>query len=98
MHVITRRKLKQFWVTYPDAETPLEMWYRSMKKGHFTDFVHLKQAFGSADYVSDLPVFDIGGNKYRLIAAIHYNTGKAFFRHVLTHAEYDRGAWKKGKR
>jgi mRNA interferase HigB len=95
MHVITRRRLKEFWAVYPDAETPLEIWYRAMKKERFTDFAHLKQTFGSADYVSDLVVFNIGGNKYRLIAAIHYNTGEVYIRHVLTHAEYDRDNWKK---
>lgn len=43
----------------------------------------------------DLYVFDIGGNKYRLIAAIHFNTQMLFVRHVLTHVEYDSGGWKK---
>jgi mRNA interferase HigB len=43
----------------------------------------------------DLCAFDIGGNKYRLIAAIHFNTQMLFVRHVLTHAEYDTGGWKK---
>lgn len=48
----------------------------------------------SADKVGKFTVFDIGGNKYRLIAAIHYNRKKVYIRHVLTHAEYDRGKWK----
>ncbi|HEY7127050.1 MAG TPA: type II toxin-antitoxin system HigB family toxin [Ktedonobacterales bacterium] len=91
MHIITKRTLKAFWAKYPDAETPLDTWYRIMKKGQFTDFAHLKQTFSSADYVGKLTVFDIGGNKYRLIASIHYNTGQVYIRNVLTHAEYDKG-------
>ena len=54
----------------------------------------LRATFPSADTVGDLIVFNIGGNKYRLIASIHFNRGKVYVRHVLTHREYDRGAWK----
>jgi mRNA interferase HigB len=96
MHVISRRKLREFWEVYPEAESALDAWYRAMKRGRFTDFVNLKQSFGSADYVNDLVVFNIGGNKYRLIAAMHYNTGEVYVRYVLTHAEYDKGNWKEG--
>jgi len=61
----------------------------------FRNFVDLRQTFPSADVVGKFTVFDIGGNKVRLIAAIHYNRGKLYIRHVLTHEEYDRGNWKK---
>ncbi len=97
MHVITRRRLKDFWVKHPDSAVPLETWYRVMKKERFLDFVHLKQIFGSADYVNGLTVFDIGGNKYRLIVSIHYNAGQVYIRNVLTHTEYDRKNWKRKK-
>ena len=50
---------------------------------------------GSADYVDPFMVFNIGGNKYRLIAVIHYNRRKVYIRQVLTHAEYDRDKWKR---
>ena len=70
-----------------------------MLGGTFRNLVELKQTFGSVDMVPvkgrDLYVFDIGGNKYRLVAAIHFNTQKLFVRHVLTHPEYDAGGWKK---
>lgn len=55
----------------------------------------LRAAFSSVDKVGPLYVFDVGGNKLRLIAAIHFHTGKVFVRHVLSHAEYDRERWKK---
>ncbi len=73
------------------------LWFRTMKKENFQDFVHLKQIFSDADYVGGLTVFDIGGNKYRLIASIHYNVGQVYIRNVLTHAEYDRNDWKRKK-
>ncbi len=97
MHVIAKSALVQFWSVHPDAESPLEAWYRTMESEVFTDFNDLRATFGSADYVDSLTVFNIGGNKYRLIAAIHYNRHKVYIRAVLTHAEYDRGDWKRRK-
>jgi len=55
----------------------------------------LRETFPSADQVGKLTVFNIGGNKVRLIAAIHYNRGKIYIRAVLTHAEYDEQRWRK---
>jgi mRNA interferase HigB len=69
-----------------------------MKRGRYGSFAELKAAFGSVDKVGPLYVFDIGGNKLRLAAAVHFNTGKVFIRHVLTHAEYDREHWKRKER
>jgi mRNA interferase HigB len=54
----------------------------------------LKAAFGSADFVGDLTVFHVGGNKYRLIAFVHYRRQIVYIKHILTHAEYDEGAWR----
>jgi mRNA-degrading endonuclease HigB of HigAB toxin-antitoxin module len=65
----------------------------------YHNLVELKQTFGSVDYVPvgkrKFYVFDIGGNKYRLVAAIHFNTQTLFVRFMMTHVEYDRGDWKK---
>ena len=65
-----------------------------MKRGRFASFAELRATFGSADKVGPLYVFNVGGNKLRVVAAVHFNVGKVFVRHVLSHAEYDRGAWK----
>ena len=65
-----------------------------MRKGRFTSFIELRQSFGSADMVGKLTVFNIGGNKYRLIAAIQFDRGRVYIRHVLTHREYDLDTWK----
>lgn len=66
-----------------------------MQRSSFANFDDLHAAFPSADRVGDYMLFNIGGNKYRLIASIHFNRGKVYIRHVLTHQEYSRGAWKK---
>ena len=63
-------------------------------KSHFANFAHLRETFPHADQVGKFTVFNIGGNKARLIAALHYNRNKAFIRHVLTHKEYDAAKWK----
>jgi mRNA interferase HigB len=95
MHVIAKPALIAFWLKHPDAQSPLEAWYRIMENEVFLDFNDLRETFASADYVDGLTVFNIGGNKYRLIAAIHYNRKKIYIRSVLTHAEYDRNGWKR---
>lgn len=91
MHVIAKPALVEFWSKHPDAESALLAWYRTMQSENFANFNHLRTTFAGADYVDGLTIFNAGGNKYRLIAAIHYNRRKVFVRDVLTHAEYDRG-------
>ena len=94
MRIITRKRLLEFAKKHPDCDTALESWYRIVKHTKFQSFAELKQAFPTADQVRKLTVFNIGGNKARLIAAIHYNTSMVYVRHILTHKEYDRGTWK----
>ncbi len=94
MHVITRKRLNEFAQKHPDTKTSLEHWYRLMKQGRFNSYAELRAEFPHADQVGKLTVFNIGGNKARLIAAIHYNRQRIYIRAVLTHNEYDRGAWK----
>ena len=95
MHIISRKALRQFWQQHPDSESPLSRWFKIVRRTDFDSFNELRLTFPSADKVGDLYVFNIGGNKYRLIVAIHYNAKKVFIRHILTHQEYDKGAWKK---
>ncbi len=94
MHIITRKRLIEFAKKHPDCSTALESWYRIVKHTDFMSFIELRQTFPSADKVGNLTVFNIGGNKARLIAAVHYNTHRIYIRHVLTHEEYDRGFWR----
>ena len=94
MHIISRKTLRVFWQQYPDSQTALSRWFKIVQRTNFTDFADLRATFPSADRVGSLIVFNIGGNKYRLIASIHFNRHKVYIRHVLTHKEYDRGDWK----
>ena len=94
MHVISRKALKAFWKHHPDSREPLVRRFQIVEQTNFADFAALRKTFPSADRMGKLVVFNIAGNKYRLIASVHFNRGKIYIRHVLTHAEYDRGAWK----
>ncbi len=94
MHVITRRRLNEFGDKHPDVMTALAHWYKLVKHNDFSAFVDLRETFPDADRVGKLTVFNIGGNKARLIAAMHYNRKKVYIRAVLTHEEYDEGKWK----
>ncbi len=95
MHVISRKALRDFWEQHPDSETALARWFKIMESTEFAGFSELRSAFPTADKVDDWVVFNIGGNKYRLITSIHFNRSKVYVRHVLTHAEYNRGDWKR---
>ena len=94
MHVISRKALRLFWERNPGSKGPLSRWFKIVDRSTFDSFDALRATFPSADQVGGLVVFNIGGNKYRLIASIHFNRGKVYIRSVLTHEEYDRGAWK----
>jgi mRNA interferase HigB len=94
MHVITRKRLNEFANEYPETTNALAQWYGLVKRNNFSSLAELRSMFPSADPVGKLTVFNVGGNKVRLIAAIHYNRRRIYIRAVLTHAEYDRGGWK----
>ncbi len=94
MHVITRKRLNEHAIKYPETNNALAGWYRHMKQSNFASIEEIREIFPSADKVGKLTVFNIGGNKVRLIAAIHYNRKKVYIRAVLTHSEYDAGRWK----
>lgn len=92
MHIISRKALNEFIDTHRIDRTPFDAWYKFVTKSDFANFASLRKTFNSVDAVGKYFVFDIGGNKYRIVAAIHFNTQKLFIRHVFTHAEYDK--WK----
>jgi len=94
MHIISKKKLREFWECHPRAQSPLESWYQIAKTAEWENFADARAAFGAADQVGRFTVFDIGGNKFRLIAVIHFNREKLYVRHVLTHDDYDEGNWK----
>ncbi|MEB3231687.1 MAG: type II toxin-antitoxin system HigB family toxin [Leptolyngbyaceae bacterium] len=83
--------MNEFAQLHPNTKSALAEWYQIVKKNNFASFVDLRETFPSADQVGKLTVFNIGGNKARLIIAIHYNRKKIYIWAVLTHAEYDEG-------
>lgn len=91
MHVISKKKLIECWTQHPDAEQPLKAWHAEAKKAQWKTPADVKEKFGSASILANnRVVFNIGGNKYRLVVKIHYNRSVVFVRWVGTHAEYDR--------
>jgi mRNA interferase HigB len=99
MRVITKARLKEFWETHPQARTPLEDWYRITEKALWESIEDVRQIYPAADSVKVksggvVTIFNIGGNKYRLVAAVHYNTKRVYVLQIMTHEEYSRDAWK----
>jgi mRNA interferase HigB len=94
MHVISRRRLREFWEVHADSEQALTRWYKLASKAEWASFAELKADCPSADQVDHLTVVDIGGNKYRLIVEVFFRDQVVLVRHVLTHKDYDKGKWK----
>lgn len=94
MKIISNRALRAFAAEHPQAQAPLQGWRRVIEKNRFANWAELKAAFNAVDKVGALAVFDIGGNKYRLIAYIRFEKQIVYIKAVLTHRDYDQGAWK----
>lgn len=92
MRVISNKALMDFAGRHPQAGEPLQAWRKIIESRSFANFAALKSAFNATDRVANYYVFDIAGNKYRIIAAIHFNHQQLYIRNVFTHREYD--AWK----
>jgi mRNA interferase HigB len=95
MRVISKKPLREFWELHPRSRPMLEDWFHKASRTEASSFPMLRQTFGSADYVDGFTVFDVGGNRYRIVAVIHYDKQRLYVRKVMTHAEYDRNAWRK---
>jgi mRNA interferase HigB len=99
MRVISLKALKAFWRRHADAETSLKLWYKATLAASWRNFMEVRRTFNSADTATvwsgnTVVIFDVGGNKYRLVAAIHYNTGCVYVLRVMTHREYGMEKWK----
>lgn len=95
MRVISKRPIREFWQLHPEAKPILEEWFRKASELAASSFPALRETFGSADYVDGFTLFDVGGNRYRIAAVIHYDKQRMYIRQVMTHAEYDRNDWRK---
>ncbi|PYV78765.1 MAG: type II toxin-antitoxin system HigB family toxin [Acidobacteria bacterium] len=94
MHVISRKRLKEAAARHPGLETALDAWFRIAKKAAWQNLMDVRRTFANADAVDKCTVFNIKGNKHRLITEINYRYQRLSIRHVLTDAEYDQEKWK----
>ncbi|MBI1762646.1 MAG: type II toxin-antitoxin system HigB family toxin [Acidobacteria bacterium] len=93
MRIVSRKMLRAFWERQPDARQPLEDWYRITKNANWSNLAETRGNFAHADLAGNCTIFNIGGNKYRLITKINFRWKMVYIRFVLTHAEYDRGGY-----
>jgi mRNA interferase HigB len=94
MHIISRKALLEFSKSYGDSSSALDSWYQIVSKAKWQHINDVKKVYPFADAVSNFTVFNIKGNKYRLIVSINYQNQVVFIKYVLTHTEYDSGNWK----
>lgn len=99
MRVIARKRLREFARRHPDAAEPLQKWYRLFREAEWGNLQDVRRVYPHADTVtvasgSTVTVFNLCGNKYRLIAAIHYNRQRVYVLRLLRHAEYSKDLWK----
>jgi len=91
MRVIALSALREFWRTHPDAEMPLRAWYAIARRAVWRRPTEIKADYRNASFTaSNRVIFNIKGNDYRLVVAVHYNRGLMFVRFVGTHRDYDR--------
>ena len=91
MRIFSKRALREFWESEPRAEQPLKAWYAVVRKADWSSPADVKAFYKSASIVgNNRMVFNIGGNRYRLIVRFDYSCGFAFVRFVGTHKEYDK--------
>jgi mRNA interferase HigB len=94
LRVISRLRLREFWTVHADAEDALRTWYAVARKAKWRKLVEVQESYAAAEAVGDFTVFNIKGNRYRLIAKVEYRLQIIFVKCILTHAEYDKGKWK----
>jgi mRNA interferase HigB len=94
MHVISRSRLREFCQRHADSCQALYDWYDTAKRASWQNLVEIQQTYPKAEAVSLFTVFNIKGNRYRLITDIQYQKQLIYVKYVLTHAEYDKENWK----
>lgn len=91
MVILTKKKLYEFTTIHSGTEEAIDDWYRKASKADWTSFQDIKRVFNSVDYTgNDRYVFNIKGNRYRLVALIHFNRRTIYIRFIGTHNEYDK--------
>jgi mRNA interferase HigB len=95
VHVISKAAWRDAVAADPTLEAPLAEWHKVASSASWKNIVELRKTYPHADYVDPYTVFNIKGNTYRLIVKIEYRWQMVFVKHVLTHAEYEKGGWEK---
>lgn len=94
MHVISYRRLREFIEQHADCREAMDNWFKVAKRADWSNLVEVQSIFPKAEAVGNLTVFNIKGNRYRLIVSIDYVKQLIFIKYILTHAEYDKERWK----
>ena len=94
MRLIAIKNLRANACRYPDAKKAVETWYLVVKNAAWSNLEDVREVYRDAESVGNFTVFNIKGNNYRLIVGINYVKQRAYFKYFLTHAEYDKDAWK----
>ena len=95
VRVISKRAITEFVRRHPNAKPGLDQWYEVTRRAQWLTLADVKQVYPHADLVGRRTVFNISGNHFRLIARINYRVQAVFVLFILTHFEYDQGAWKR---
>ena len=96
MRIISRSAIRAFCNEHPKAESSLDVWYRNTLRANWASIADVRLMYPHADGVGRCTVFNIHGNRYRLIARINYQHRIVFIRGIYTHNEYDEGGWRHG--
>jgi mRNA interferase HigB len=94
VRIISKAAITEFSEKYGDALEPLLHWYHLAKRAQWASLVEVRRDFRHADVVGVFTVFNIAGNKYRLITTIKYRWQVIYIRYILTHVEYNKEKWK----
>ncbi len=94
VRIISKAAITEFSLMHTDALEPLLHWHRVTKRAEWKHLADVRADFPHADVVNIFTVFNIGGNKYRLVSVIKHRWQIVYIRHILTHAEYDKGRWR----
>jgi mRNA interferase HigB len=91
VRIIAKRALREFWHRVPEAQQPLSAWYADVSKADWSSPAAIKRRYASASILrNSRVVFNIAGNRYRLVVRINYAYRVVYVRFVGTHADYDR--------
>jgi mRNA interferase HigB len=94
MRIISYGRIRDFYELHPESQVSLDAWYDITADADWKNFAEIRATFRTADLYGRCTIFDVGNNKYRLVAWVSYQTHKVFIRRVMTHAEYDKDKWK----